>query len=61
MWSVSCIDIIAQVSVARWSVFLFLDVPAVKLKACVRYFLSNFYLSPNDSPSKNMKNVSYFI
>ena len=31
------------------------------IKACVCYFLSNFYLSPNDSPSKNMKNVFYFI
>ena len=30
-------------------------------KDCVRYFLSNFYFSPNDSPSKNMKNVFYFI
>ena len=27
------------------------------VKACVRYFLSNFYFSPNDSPSKTMKNV----
>ena len=31
------------------------------VKACVRYFLSNFYFSPNDSPSKTMKNVFYFI
>ena len=30
-------------------------------KACVRYFLLNFYLSPNDSPSESMKNVFYFI
>ena len=30
-------------------------------KACVRYFLSNFYFLPNDSPSETMKNVSYFI
>ena len=30
-------------------------------KACVRYFLTNFYLSPNDSPSKTMKDVFYFI
>ena len=30
-------------------------------KASVRYFLSNFYFSPNDNPSKTMKNVSYFI
>ena len=29
--------------------------------ACVRYFLSNFYFSPNDNPSKTMKNVFYFI
>ena len=31
------------------------------LKACVSYFLSNFYFSPNNSPSKTMKNVFYFI
>ena len=30
-------------------------------KACVRYFLINFYFSPNDSPSKTMKDVFYFI
>ena len=27
----------------------------------ILYFLSNFYFSPNDSPSKTMKNVFYFI
>ena len=32
-----------------------------KLKACVCYFLSNFYFSPNDSSSKTMKNAFYFI
>ena len=31
------------------------------LKACVRYFLTNFYFSPNDSPLKTMKDVFYFI
>ena len=31
------------------------------LKASVRYFLSNFYFSPNHSSSKTMKNVFYFI
>ena len=30
-----------------------------KTFAC--YFLANFYSSPNDSPSKTMKDVSYFI
>ena len=30
-------------------------------KACVRYFLSNFYFSPSDSPSKKTQNVFYFI
>ena len=29
------------------------------VKACVCYFLSNFYFFPNDSPSKTMKNVFY--
>ena len=33
----------------------------VKFKACVHYFLSNLYFSLNDSPSKTMKNVFYFI
>ena len=31
------------------------------IKACARYFLSNFYFSANDSPLKTMKNVLYFI
>ena len=31
------------------------------IKACVHYFLSNLYFSLNDSPSKTMKNVFYFI
>ena len=30
-------------------------------KVCVCYFLANFHFSPNDSPSKTMKNVFYFI
>ena len=30
-------------------------------KACVCYFLFYFYFSPNDIPSKTMKNVFYFI
>ena len=32
-----------------------------KFKACVRYFLSSFYFSPNYRPSQTMKNVFYFI
>ena len=36
-----------------WKCFLF--------KACACCFLSNFYFQPNDSPSKTMKNVFYFI
>ena len=31
------------------------------LKACVCYFLLNFYFSPNNSSSKTKKNVFYFI
>ena len=31
------------------------------LKACVRYFLSNFSFSPTDDPLKTMKNVFYFF
>ena len=32
----------------------------LELKACARYFLSNFYFSSNDSPSKTMKNAFLF-
>ena len=31
------------------------------LKLVSTFFLSNFYFSPNDSPSKTMENVFYFI
>ena len=31
------------------------------LKACVCYFHQIFIFSPNDSPSKTMKNAFYFI
>ena len=32
-----------------------------KVKAFVRYFLTNCYLSPNDSPSETTKDVVYFV
>ena len=32
-----------------------------EIKAYVHYFVSNLYFSPNDSPSKTMKNIFYFI
>ena len=38
MWSVShviCIDIIAQVSLTRWSIFLFSDVSTLKLRIII--------------------------
>ena len=31
------------------------------VKFCVRYFYQIFIFSPNDSPSKTIKNVFYFI
>ena len=40
--------------------FLQLFCPKYQLKAFVHHFLSNFYFSPNDSPSKTMKNVFLF-
>ena len=33
----------------------------IVFKAGVCYFLSNFYFSPNDSPSETMTNIFYFI
>ena len=31
------------------------------VKACVSYFQSNFYFSPNDSPSKTLKNFLFYL
>ena len=33
----------------------------VEFKACVRYFCQIFIFSSNDSPSKTIKNIFYFI
>ena len=43
----------------RTTVFPYLLVNLFKAYVC--YFLSNFYFSPNDSPSKTMKSFFYFI
>ena len=44
------------------SVFFRTNNSYLHIKACVRYFLSNFYfISSNDSPSQTMKDVFYFI
>ena len=43
-----------------WTGFYLLQMQPLKailLKACVRYFLTSFYLSPNDIPSKTVKDV----
>ena len=39
----------------------YLNLAPPKFKACVHYFLTNFYLTPNVSPSKTVKDVFYFI
>ena len=41
--------------------FSFSEAKKILFKACVCYFLRNFYSSPNDRPSKTMKDVFYFI
>ena len=48
---------VKQTQTIRWllptnSLSVFDQFVGLLLKACVRYFLSNFYFSPNDSPSK---------
>ena len=62
----SQVEIASQIDSPRKNGFLYSTKIVLKkrisqLKACVRYFLSNFYFSPNDSPSKTMKNAFYFI
>ena len=46
-------------SITFWN--LNFHIYGIKFKACIRYFLSKFYFSPNDSPSKTMKNLFYFM
>ena len=54
--SLAEIDVTLKVmSISTNEIALFRFPPKIFLKACVRYF------SPNDSPSKTMKNVFYFI
>ena len=45
-----------EIKFIMWIWWLYLE-----LKAYVRYFLPNFSFSPDDSLSKTMKNVFYFI
>ena len=45
----------------RWLVFENAKIFRSYVKACVRYFLTNFYFSPNGSPWKTMRDVFYFI
>ena len=42
-----------------YQIFIFIQL--CPFKACVRYFLSNSYFSPTNSPSKTMTNIFYFI
>ena len=52
---------VSQTLIPPWAKILSsstLVITCAEIKACVRYFLSIFYFSPNDSPSKTMKNVS---
>ena len=43
----------------EWALRLIYNDHISSFKACVCYFLSNFYFSPNDSPSKTTK--KFFI
>ena len=42
LFPITCVDIIAQVSLTRWSIFLFLDVPTGKLRTII--------ILPTDQP-----------
>ena len=53
----SQVEIASQIDSPRKNGFLKNVFLNLKL---VRYFLSNFYFSPNDSPSQTTKNAFYF-
>ena len=59
--SVFCKSLMRLLSIENFKFIPVLPTEFYVLKSCVRYFLSKFYFSPNDSPSKTMKNVFYFI
>ena len=44
-------------SITFWN--LNFHIYGIKFKACIRYFLSKFYFSPNDSPSKTEKSFLF--
>ena len=52
-------ELLIIISVFSWGCFFLWYF--IVFKACVCYFLSKFYFSPNDSPSKTMENVFCFI
>ena len=62
-------DIDSALSFKRYFSRIFLTVPFKNIllfidfdvKACVRYFQQIFIASPNDSPSKTIRNAFYFI
>ena len=52
-WFTRCIKVVfLNTGTAAFHIML-----QASFKACGRYFLSNFYFSPNDRSSKTMKNV----
>ena len=52
--------VVAVISVYPCHFLVFSDLTCY-LKACVCYFLSSFYFSPNDSPLQAMKSALYLI
>ena len=69
VWSVRFWLLIAEMNASRkameWLIRFYgivnLILGCPLFRACVCYFLSNFYFSPSDSPLKTMKNVFDFI
>ena len=56
------VKIILTLSYGQASVARSFSVDNTVIKACVRYFFIKFlFFLPNESPSKTMKNVFYFI
>ena len=63
MWSasyVTCVDIIAQVSLPQWSIYLFLNVRTLKLRIIIIILPIQFYRLPVQQkiklPSLNVEN-----
>ena len=59
--TINVIDNNITSSIISVVIIIIIDIILIKIRACVRYFLSIFIFSPNDSPLKTEKCFLYHL